>query len=193
MASIMDALELLATRASNGKLRDPAPDDATLRTLVESALRAPDHGLLRPFRLLVVRGAARERLGLVMREALLRRKPAAEAEELDKEQRKPLRAPLLIVVTAHPRPAPKVPEIEQVLAAGAVAYGLVLAAQAHGYAAMWRTGPAVYDPMVKHALGLADTDHIVGIVYVGTAAVAAPPVARPGYDDSVSEWTESVR
>ena len=52
----MDAYELLLTRASSGKLREPGPDDATLHAIVHAALRAPDHGLLRPWRIQVVRG-----------------------------------------------------------------------------------------------------------------------------------------
>src|SRR5690606_29029944 len=59
----MEATELLATRASNGKLGEPAPDDATLHAILEAALRAPDHAALRPWRIFVVRGQAREKLG----------------------------------------------------------------------------------------------------------------------------------
>ena len=36
----MDAMELLRTRASNGKLDAPAPDEATLNEILEAALRA---------------------------------------------------------------------------------------------------------------------------------------------------------
>src|SRR5690349_16358245 len=122
----MDALELLMTRASNGKLREPAPDDATLQIIVQAALRAPDHGLLRPWRVQLVRGSARERLGEIMQAALLRRSPGAPPEALEKERRKPLRAPLIAVISAHVRPDPKAPEIEQILAAGALTHGLLL-------------------------------------------------------------------
>lgn len=184
----MQATELLATRASNGKLRDPAPDEPTLRAILEAALRAPDHGLMRPWRLLLVRGAAREALGEVLCESLLRRKPGAAPEELDRERRKPLRAPLLVVVVARPRPDPKVPELEQLVSAGTLAHGLVLGAQAHGFAGMWRTGPAAYDPEVQRALGLEPGEQIAGFVYLGTPALPAPAIERPRYQDFVREW-----
>src|SRR5262245_31588268 len=97
----MDAMDMLLTRASHGKLREPAPDDAVLERVFAAALRAPDHGLLRPWRFQLIRGDARARFGEVLRSTLLARKPNALPEELEKEQRKPLRAPLLIVVSAR--------------------------------------------------------------------------------------------
>lgn len=185
----MDALELLMTRASNGKLREPAPDDATLERIVQGALRAPDHGLLRPWRIQLVRGAARERLGAVMRASLQRRDPHASPEALDREQRKPLRAPLIAVISARLREDPKVPAVEQLLAAGALAHGLLLGAHAHGFAAMWRTGPAAYDDEVKRAFSLAPSDAIVGFIYIGTAALPYPPIERQQARDTMEEWS----
>jgi len=185
----MQADELLATRASNGKLRDPAPDEPSLRAILEAALRAPDHGLMRPWRLLLVRGMARDALGDVLRVSLLRRKPAAAPEELEREQRKPLRAPLMVVVVARPRPDPKVPELEQLMSAATLAHGIVLGAQAHGFAGMWRTGPAAYDSGVQRALGLELGEQIAGFVYLGTPALPAPSIDRPRYDAFVREWT----
>lgn len=185
----MDAIELLLTRASAGKLREPAPDDATLQRAFTAALRAPDHGLLRPWRFQLIRGEGRERFGELMRARLLARKPNALPEELEKEQRKPLRAPLLIVVSARVQSEhPKVPAIEQVLSAGAAAQNILLALHAQGYAGMWRTGPAAYDPVVKRALGLAESDAIVGFIYAGTAATPVPDTARPQNAAHVEEW-----
>jgi nitroreductase len=189
----MEAIELLLTRASTGKLREPAPDEVTLQRAFAAALRAPDHGLLRPWRFQLIRGEARERFGELMRARLLARKPGALPEELEREQRKPLRAPLLIVVSARVRPEhPKVPAIEQVLSAGAAAQNILLALHAQGYAGMWRTGPAAYDPAVKRALGLAEGDAIVGFIYAGTAAFPVPDTARPENAAHVEEWRGPV-
>jgi nitroreductase len=186
----MDAIEMLLTRASNGKLGEPAPDDESLRLALEAALRAPDHGVLRPWRIRLIRGPARERLGQVLREALLRRKPDASVDELDKEQRKPLRAPLIIVVSAHVREHPKAPAVEQLLSAGAAAQNILLALHARGYAGMWRTGAPAYDPEVKRALGLLPEDAIVAFVYAGTPLGPAPAILRPSPNDLVEEWRE---
>ena len=168
----MDAIDLLLTRASNGKLGEPIPDEQTIELALRAALRAPDHGMLRPFHVLVVRGTARERLGALMRDALRRRRPSATEEELAKEAHKPLRAPLIFVVWAKIEEAhPKAPPVEQVLAAGASAHAILLALQARGYAGMWRTGPAAYDADVKRA------------------RVPTPALPRPELPDHVAEWS----
>ena len=56
--SAMNAIEALHTRESAAKLQDPAPDDAELSAIVQAALRAPDHGRLRPGRFLAIPGGA---------------------------------------------------------------------------------------------------------------------------------------
>ncbi len=44
----MDALEALTTRRSSPRLTTPAPSREQLDIIVQSALRAADHALLRP-------------------------------------------------------------------------------------------------------------------------------------------------
>ena len=54
-------LEALLGRYSVGPkhLIAPGPDEAQLRLMVETALRAPDHGELLPFRFKAVRSSTR--------------------------------------------------------------------------------------------------------------------------------------
>jgi len=189
----MQAIDALLERRSAKTLIDPAPDAGALQLLLECASRAPDHGRLRPWRFIVIRGAARERLGELMAEQVRRKLPAASAETLQRERQKPLRAPLIIVVAAVFNATAKIPPIEQVLAAGAAAENVMLAATALGFGAMWKTGDAAYDDTVKAALGLESRDAIVGFIYLGTApADAVPPPARGEWQDRVSYWGEDA-
>lgn len=183
----MEAEELLAARVSNGKLGEPAPDDAAIEAILEAALRAPDHALLRPWRVFVVRGEARERLGDVFAE--MERASGADDEKTERARRKPLRAPLIFIVCAKVATHPKVPELEQILSAGAVAHGILLGLFARGFGGMWRTGGPAYDPRMKAALGLREEDHVVGFIYAGTASAEPPMVKRPAVSDHVEEWT----
>jgi len=185
----MEALELLRTRASNGKLTEPAPDDDTLRLAMEAAARAPDHASLRPWRIRFVRGQARNRLGDLLADACQRENPAASAGELDRARGKALRAPLIIVVGAVVKPHPKVPEIEQILSAGSAAHAILLALHARGYAAIWRTGGPAYDPEIKRAFGLAPHDALVGFIYAGTANAPTPRLERLPPETFASEWS----
>ena len=52
----MEALDLLLNRVSVTRLTDPAPTPAQLDVMFRAALRAPDHGQLRPWRFLTVVG-----------------------------------------------------------------------------------------------------------------------------------------
>ena len=59
----MDALQALTTRRSASKLCDPEPPKEVLEACLEAAIRAPDHGRLRPWRFILIRGEGRRRLG----------------------------------------------------------------------------------------------------------------------------------
>jgi len=184
----MQAIDALVARRSATALTEPAPDAGALELMFASAVRAPDHGRLRPWRFLVVRGAARARFGELLAGHLARSQPAASAESLQRERDKAFRAPLIIVVAAHVNEAiVKIPPIEQTLSAGVAAGNLMLAALALGYNAMWKTGGAAYDPEVRRSLGLASSDVIVGFIYVGTEA-GKPSVARGEWHELVREW-----
>lgn len=192
----MQAIDALLKRRSAKTLTDPAPDEGALALLLECGARAPDHGRLRPWRFIVIRGAGRERLGKLMAGQLQRKLPTASAETLERERQKPLRAPLIIAVAAVCNSTAKIPAIEQILAAGAAAQNMMLAATALGFGSMWKTGDVAYDDTVKAALGLQAQDAIVGFLYLGTApADAVPPPARAQWEDRVSYWeaTDGVK
>lgn len=181
-------LDSLLSRVSVGALGEPAPSDAEIRSIVEAAVRAPDHGKLRPWRFIVIRGAARERLGEVFARGLVARDPAAASAVVEKERGKPLRAPLVIAVVARVQAGHKIPEVEQVLSAGAAVMNMLNAIHALGYGGVLLTGGAAYDPMVSAALGLGDGERLVGFIHAGTPTQPLPTVARPDYSNFVSEW-----
>lgn len=178
----MDALEALCTRTSVSSLTEPGPTDEQLAAMLRAASRAPDHARLRPWRVLIVRGDARRRLGEVMADALRASDPEAPEPLLERERQKPLRAPAILVVSVTPKDRPGVPEVEQVLAGGAAAQNILLAAHALGLGGIWRTGGTAYDDNVIRELDLAPGSRIVGFLYLGAPAGEArrrpdePPV-----------------
>jgi len=186
----MDALEALRTRSSAAALGEPAPSEDQLASILTAATSAPDHGLMRPWRFIVVRGDARARLGDVMADAARGRAGEVSEEFLARERVKPLRAPVVIVVAAKPRERRGVPEVEQLVAAGAAGEHIMLAAHAMGLGAFWRTGEAAYDAEIKAALGLDPADAIIGFLYLGTPrSPAAAPQARPRPESLAFEWS----
>lgn len=185
----MQAIDALITRRSARTLTDPAPDAPTLDLIFESAARAPDHGGLRPWRFIVIEGAARERFGTVLAEHLRRTHPGTAEEVLQRERQKAFRAPLIVAVAAIVDPRAKIPAIEQILSAAAAAQNILLAAFSLGFNGVWKTGGATYDDTVKAELGLAPKDAIVGFLYLGTEPPSpAQPPAATHWRDRVQRW-----
>jgi nitroreductase len=165
---MMELFAAVQTRSSAARLTEPGPSPEDLERLLQAAERAPDHGRLRPWRLIVVTGAVREAFTAAAAEAKRARLPAMTAEQLAAERDKMSRSPTIVVVgCAVNRVQSKVPEIEQVVAVGAAAQNLFLAAHDLGYGVMWKTGAAAYDPAVKATVGLRPDDHIVAIMHLG--------------------------
>jgi nitroreductase len=177
----MDMLSALEARRSAKKLVEPAPTRTQLEQILRAGANAPDHGRLRPWRFVVMRGAALQRFGESMAEAFQEKVPSANAEQIAKERAKALRAPIIIAVAARVT-RNKIPEVEQLLSAGAAVENMFLAARSLGYGAMWKTGDVAYNPKIKEHLGLAATDHIVAFLYIGTEAVAGDvtPISLDG-------------
>lgn len=184
----MQAIDALLQRRSAKALTGPAPDEAALDLILASASAAPDHGRLRPWRFIVIEGVARERFGDLLADYLRRAHPSSDADKLQRERQKALRAPLILVVAAICTPDKKIPVIEQVLAAGAAAQNVMLAAGALGFNSMWKTGAPAYDETVKSALGLEAKDAIVGFMYLGTDSAPPDATPRPSWKDRVQRW-----
>ena len=184
----MNAIELLLTRESALKLQSPGPSADELDRIFASAVRAPDHGRLRPWHFVVIGEDQRGGFGDVMAESLRRRAPAASEGELQRERDKAFRAPVIVAVAAKIKKDAKIPEIEQLASAAAAAQTIMLAAPALGYGAVWKTGAAAYDPQVKTALGLDEHDEILGFLYIGTNAGSPSLLPRPEARDFVTTW-----
>ena len=185
------SLDFLDQRRSvpSRQLGEPGPDAAQLDRLLEAAIRVPDHGKLVPFRLLLLRGDARLRLGARFAEIHAHKEPDIPPAVLAKDRDRFTFAPLIIAVIARIEANhPKVPDQEQLLSAGCVAYNLLLGAQALGFGAQWLTGWAAYDRDAATLLGLASNEHVISFVHIGTAKEIAPERTRPRLADVVSEW-----
>jgi nitroreductase len=178
----------LLSRASTKSFEDPGPNDEQLRKIFAAAVRAPDHGALRPWRFFLVRGDARKRLSDLFAEAPRRRDPQANEKQLNKEREKALRAPVTIAIVARTVAGHKIPENEQVLATAAAAMNILNAVHALGFGAKWITGPNCYDAEFRKDFGLETADQLLGFIQVGTVAGKMPAIERPDPAQFVVEW-----
>lgn len=199
MASeIPGAIQALLSRRSVPALRlcEPGPTPEALELAIDAALSAPDHGALQPLRLVLVRGGARARLSELFVRRMREREPTLPEAKVDKARRMPTTAPLVIAVGARVRAEHKVPELEQLLAAGAGVMNLLNAFHSLGYGAIWLTGGNAYDAQIAQALQFAGDERPLGFVYVGSIApaqqagdgVGAAERRRRDRDGIVREW-----
>jgi nitroreductase len=185
-----NALSLLQQRhsAPSRQLGEPAPDADTLHALLEAAIRVPDHGKLVPFRLIELRGDDKLKFGATLAERAIRRNPDLPESKREKERLRYTFAPLVLVVVARLDDQAGIPEIEQKLCAGNVAYNILLGAYALGFGAQWLTGWAAYDAEVASLLKLAGNECVIGFVHLGTPQTEIPDRDRPALDDLLSSW-----
>jgi nitroreductase len=160
------ALEAMRARRSWSKVTVDAPTHAELVRLVSVAGRVADHSSLRPWRLIELRGADRERLGRAINKTAGDKGSSA----------KPLRAPLLIAIVASYRKSDKVPRWEQEAVASGVAHALSLLLDEAGWGVIWRTGGYTRSKAVAKAHGLKKNEELLGWLYVG----GKPPRERVG-------------
>jgi nitroreductase len=190
-AEIPEALGSLLSRRSTPalQLQQPGPSPAQIELAIDAALSAPDHGALRPLRLVLIRGAARERLSELFVRRMQQRDASIPAGKIDKARRMPLSAPLVIAVGARILPEHKVPEVEQLLAAAAGVMNLLNAFHAQGFGAIWLTGGNAYDAQIAAQLGFAADERGLGFVYVGTiVAPVSTPARRRERGGAVRDW-----
>jgi nitroreductase len=90
-----DALNSLLSRISVPPrlLVEPGPSQAQVDAILKAAMRAPDHGNLKPVRFILVRGESRAKLGDLFAEATKQREPNAEAALLEKVRSWPRTTP----------------------------------------------------------------------------------------------------
>lgn len=178
-------LALLQRRRSTPPvaLTAPGPNAGEIETLLRAASRVPDHGKLAPWRFIVFQGVGRERAAKIIREVYLADKPDAPADLVENEYQRLLRAPVIVCVVSRAAPHPKIPEIEQLLSAGAVCQTLLIAAEAMGFGASWLTNWFSFDRRVLSALGLAENERVAGFVHLGTKTAAQEDRARPALAD----------
>ncbi|MDO4696520.1 MAG: nitroreductase family protein [Neisseria sp.] len=180
----MDILELLTSRRSTKTLAEPAPDELQLETILQAATQVPDHGLLTPYRFVVIQSEeGRERYRRLLRDTVSLFKMGQEAA--DKAERVGKMAPMTIAVITSPvtEGETRKPEWEQHLSAGCAAYAVQLAAKAQGFDNVWITGMWVNSPLLREAFGCTEQEKIIGLIKIGTAP----------YDPSAPKNTDTER
>ena len=185
----MDALNALHSRVSHPRVSGPVPSEAQLQNMFLAALRAPDHGQLRPWRFLRIEGEGLARLADLFAAAALAEDPQLSADKVESIRGKALRAPLVIVAISTAAEHPKIPVLEQDIAAGCATHAMLIAAYAQGIGAVWRTGPMSTHPIVMEGLGVKAQEKVLAMLYVGQIEGVDHPIRELAVEDFVTQWS----
>ena len=187
-------IDFLLTRNSAPipELKEPAPGDADIATMIEAASRVPDHGRLEPWRFILYRGEARIEIGRKLAALAEQREGPLPENRHNQELARFSRAPLVIGVVSVPKDNPKIPQWEMFLSGGMAAMNLMIAANALGYGtnmiSNWYSDVAEG----RALLGLAPQERVVGFVHIGSYRGPAPERPRPDpaklYADYTGPW-----
>ena len=188
LAALAQALITSRHSVSPKRLVAPGPDAAQLQAMVEAAGCAPDHELLRPWRLVRIAPEQRAALADVFEQSLLERLPDAADSARSQAREKAFRAPELLLAVARLSPAhADVPEAERFVALGAALQNLLLAAHGMGYAAMLTSGQSLKARHFAQAFGLADGEQPSCFVSIGTPTQVKQRT-RPSAHELMSDW-----
>ena len=170
------------------RLVRPGPTGADLSRMLQAALSAPDHGALRPWRVIEFRAEDRAALAALFEAEKLRRDPLATPLDLQRARAHAVEVPMLLAFVVSPRPKAQVPVREQWLGAGAALGNLLNAAHEMGFGAIVLSGERCHDVQLTQALGLQPHEALAGFVCLGS--LQARPPARPLADPRAvhSRW-----
>lgn len=183
------AAELMQSRQTilPKRLVTPGPEGEHLRAILDAAGSAPDHGQLLPWRFIRVPQEARARLAEVFGAALLERDAYATPEQVAQAQEKAYRSPLLmLVVVDSQRGDPEVDVHERMASAGCAVQNMLLMATALGYGSALTSGKALKAAGFRALFGLAEGEHALCFISVGTVLSRKSRRPRPVVADYVS-------
>ena len=183
------ALTLIHSRQhiSPKRLGDPGPDPEQVERILTAAGAAPDHGQLRPWRLVIVPPERRHDLAEAFAEALVERDVEATEEQKQDAREKAYRSPFLVLAIARldPELGPGHPQ-ERLISAGCAVQNMLLAAHAMGFGAGLTSGRALYSRQIRLLFGLAAHEQPLCFMTVGTVTKRKPARTRPTMADYTS-------
>lgn len=159
------------------RLGAPGPDEGQLQAIVAAAAHAPDHGLVQPWRFVLVPQAQRARLADAFAAALLERDADASPEQLAQAREKAHRSPVLLLVVVDGRRGDATVGLnERVFSAGCAVQNMLLMATALGFGSSLTSGKALESRALRALFSLQEGES--ALCFVSLGAVLAPKATR---------------
>ncbi|WP_324683585.1 nitroreductase family protein [Bibersteinia trehalosi] len=161
----MNTLDFLQRRRSCKKFGDIAPNRDQLEHMFKAALRAPDHGRLKPYRFVVIENkqALYQALLAAVTEFNLGERGLEKAEKLSSQ------APTVVAAIAKlDDQNKKVPAWEQMVTTGCATYALQLAANVQGFETVWISKHWVQGKAMREMLTCKENEKVIGLILIGS-------------------------
>ena len=176
----MDPQELLrhiTSRRSSVLIdREKRVDESIINDMITAAQYAPNHKRTWPARFAVVSGVSQLGLGNAIADAMAKR--GDDKFKVDKTRTKYTRSPYVIVVASAKGESDNETE-ENTYAVAAGIQNMLLVAHAHGLATLWGSPAKGANKAITKVCGFQESDHVLGIIYVGWPARETEHVERP--------------
>ena len=172
------------------RLMAPGPDAEQLDLILGAAASAPDHGQLLPWRFVRVPDQARAALARAFGAALLERDAQATDQQVLQAQEKAYRSPCLLLVVVDDRCGdPEIDVHERIVSAGCAVQNVLLMATALGFGSALTSGKALKSTVLRSLFELAEGEHALCFVSMGTVQSRKSERLRPELADYVSVLT----
>lgn len=169
------------------RLDAPGPSASQLDQIFRSAASAPDHGLVRPWRFVIVPPDKRTLLAEVFALALVDRDPGATLEQIETAREKAHRAPVLMLVVARLGACePPIPALERMVSVGAAVQNMLLMAHGQGFGSSLTSGQAMQSPRMRQLFGLDAGEEAVCFLNMGTVTKRKAQRLHPEVNSFVS-------
>jgi nitroreductase len=180
LAGLTQALITSRQNVSPKRLLAPAPNAEELSQIFNAAAAAPDHGLLTPWRFILVPEFKRVELAETFALALIDRDPSATLTQIEDARDKAYRAPLLMLAVAKLGTCePNIPILERMVAVGAAIQNMLLSAYSLGYGSGLTSGQAMQSVRMRTLFALLSGEEAVCFVNIGTVSNGRLPRLRP--------------
>lgn len=190
----MSVIDTLLSRNSTKQITGPGPSEEQIQQILSTAMCAPDHGRLRPWRFKRIEG---ENIGHLADLAV--KTLAAEGKPLNPTKEKNMRdwlgrAPLVLAVASYVDYSnERIPQHERIISTGTAVMNILNAAHSLGFGAFWSTGIGTYTQGVPEALGFDELEYqFLGFVVIGSLIAEPEQKERPAVADHVSVWEPNL-
>ncbi|AWY45118.1 nitroreductase [Glaesserella parasuis 29755] len=187
----METLDLLQRRRSSKKFGQDVPNAEQLENMFKAAVRAPDHGRLKPYHFVVIEPTAME----IFRRCLLETAQELEMgdEGVTKAEKLAKRAPMVIGIIAKiAKDLPKVPAWEQMVTAGCATYAMQLAANVQGFETCWITNKWIKGQALRQSFGCQADDEIVALLLVGSP-LEGDSIATASQTEEITDFVSYLK